>query len=309
MWWFDMGGGWYDDPRMLAAIGGMERLARDLVGVDGRPVAEIAFVVDGKSSAYCRPNNPFGWPALVLQQPQLGRIGAPFAAVHLADLGDLPDYKLYIFANCLAPSDEERRIIRENILARGAAAVWVGPAGVYRDGKLDASGMAALTELDLVLEETQAPFRIAPESAATEWGWTGAESYGQGQKGGVLAVPHGESLLVLGRIDGTDMPGLVAAKRENGGLTVFSSVPWLPSRLLRAVARKAGVHLYIDTDDIVWGCRDLLAVSVNEGGTRTVRLPRRCTVTDLWSGETLAEDADAFELCMESWETALVRLR
>ena len=46
-----------------------------------------------------------------MQQPQLGRIGAPFAAVHLADLAELPDYKLYVFANCLAPSDEERRVI------------------------------------------------------------------------------------------------------------------------------------------------------------------------------------------------------
>jgi hypothetical protein len=89
---------------------------------------------------------------------------------------------------------------------------------------------------------------------------------------------------------------------------VFSSIPGLPAGLLRTVAQKAGVHRYIDTEDIVWASRDLLAVSVNQAGPRTIRLPRPCIVTDLWSGQTVARDADHFVVDIPERGTALFRL-
>jgi beta-galactosidase len=79
--------------------------------------------------------------------------------------------------------------------------------------------------------------------------------------------------------------------------------------LLRALARKAGVHLYIDTQDIVWASHDLLAISVNHAGVRTVRLPQRRTIVNLWSGDIIAEDNSQFELDIPEKGTVLLRLR
>ena len=307
MWWFDMGGGWYDDPRMLEAIGQMNRIAHDCLDVDGQSVAEIAFVVDPDCGAYLRPNNPFSWPSLILQQPKLGRVGAPVAVVSLDDLDSLPKYKVYIFPNCLAPTGAERQLIAQLLETTGAAAVWVGPAGVYRNGAVDQEAMEELTGLPLTLVETPVPWRIQPTPAASEWGWANPERIGEGREGGVLAIPEVPDAVVLGMIEGTDHPGLVATE-ANGSLTVFSSVPQLPASLLRAVARKAGVHLYIDTEDIVWASRDLLAVSVNAAGQRTVRLPRPCRVVDLWTGQDVAENAAEFTVEVPEKGTSLFRL-
>lgn len=310
MWWFDMSGGWYDDPRMLTAIHDMRRIAEKCLDADGRSVAEIAFVVDGKSSAYLAHGNAHSWPALVEQVPELGRIGAPFDVVHLADLGRLRKYKLYIFPNCFAPNEQERREIASHLRRRGRAVIWVGPAGLYRKGAMDRAAMESLTGLPLKLIETETPWRVDPTAHAASWGWEDAAAYGPGAsagKGGALAVLENPRGLSLGRIEGADHVGL-AVMEEPRGLTVFSSVPRLPASLLRAIAKKAGVHLYIDTEDIVWACRDLLAVSVHEGGARTVRLPRRCRVVDLWTEQTLSQNSAVFEVNIPAKATGLFRL-
>ena len=44
---------------------------------------------------------------------------------------------------------------------------------------------------------------------------------------------------------------------------IYGSLRRYLGGVLRALARHAGVHLYIETEDIVWACRDLLAISVN----------------------------------------------
>jgi hypothetical protein len=307
MWWFDMGGGWYDDPRMLAEIGKMDRIAKACMEADGTSVAEVAFVVDDTSSAYLRPSNPFSWPALILQLPDIGRFGAPFDVVHLADLDALPDYKVYVFANCLAPTTEECESIQEKIRQTGAVALWIGPAGISTDGVFDPAAMTALTGIPLELAETDAAWRVVPTGAAADWGWANAAPYGQGRTGGVLPVPKDGVGVVLGSIEGTDLPALVAHEAD-GILMVFSSVPPLPAGILRAIGRRAGVHLYIDTEDIVWASRDLLAVSVNDGGQRTVRLPYPRRVVDLWTGTTIAGNSDTFSVTLPPHGTGLYRL-
>ena len=63
---------------------------------------------------------------------------------------------------------------------------------------------------------------------------------------------------------------------------------------MRRIAQRAGVHHYLETDDVVWATRDLLAVSVKDPGTRTIRLPRKAKVRDLYSGETVGDAIDHF---------------
>ena len=75
---------------------------------------------------------------------------------------------------------------------------------------------------------------------------------------------------------------------------VVSAAPLLPAGLLRAFAREAGVHLYIDTPDVVWACRDMIGVSVYQPGERVVRLPRPRSVRDLYADVHVAGDAAEF---------------
>ena len=104
-------------------------------------------------------------------------------------------------------------------------------------------------------------------------------------------------------------PGKVKAGSQSE--QIVSSVDFYPT-LLEAtgrIARVAGVHLYIETEDVVWAAREMLAVSVYEPGTRTVRLPRTATVQDLYSGEQVAAAARSFEARFEACATRLFALR
>ena len=306
MWWFDMGGGWYNDPRMLKEIGKMHRIAQSCMDVDGHSVAEIAFVVDSKSSAYLASDNPFSGEALVMQLPHLGRIGAPFSVVLLADIEHMPHFKLYIFPNCLAPTTKERKVIAK-IIKEGAAVIWIGPAGLYRDGQFNPDAMAQLTGLPLEFRTHNGSSRITPLPDTATWGWENAVPFGPVRGMDQNAFPTNDATLkVLGVMEGTQTPALVV--REQGNLTVFSPTPALPSGLLRAVARKAGVHLYTENDDIVWASHDLLAISVNQGGKRILHLPRNCTVTDLWTGQIISENTQQITCEIPTCGTALFRL-
>jgi hypothetical protein len=69
----------------------------------------------------------------------------------------------------------------------------------------------------------------------------------------------------------------------------------LPASLLRRIAQFARVHLYVDTEDVVWASRSLVAVCVKEAGTRTVRLPRKGTVRDLYSGGQMGQGVQSFQ--------------
>jgi glycosyl hydrolase family 42 (putative beta-galactosidase) len=313
MWWFDMGGGWYDDPRMPPAFTEMRTIAEACMDADYGSVAEIAYVVDGKSSAYLSTKNPLGWHGIVQQLPALGHIGAPFATIHLADLDRAPEYKLYIFPNCIAPSEEERKLIADRIGARGGHALWIGPAGAYRNGALDPEGPARLTGLPLEVQAATLEWIAEPTDAAAAFGWTGAEPYGPGVKPGVLLAPsEGADLSafeVIAKVRGSDLPAVIHWSIGPGrGATTVANVPKLPTALLRAIAEKAGVHFYTDPGAIVWSCKDLLAVSVNEGGPTRIRLPRRARIVDLWSSTVISSNSNELEINLAPESTALLRL-
>lgn len=306
MWWFDMGGGWYDDPRMLAELEKMNLIAHENTDVDGRSVAQIAFVVDDNSGAYLSTRNPYSFPALILQLQELGHVGAPFDIVHISDLDRLPDYQLYIFPNLIAPREADRQRVKQK-LAHGGSVLWMGPAGLYRQGRMAPEAMKELTGFSLRLVDSDSRWQIVPTDSAEPWGWTDPEPYACGGTPGITPGAGDNDGEVLGRSAGTDLPALVA-RAQKDGVAVYSSIPALPAALLRAIVEKAGVHCYSETGDIVWASQELLAVSVKEAGTRTIHLPKPHRIRNLWSGEVLAEQAARLDVNLGEYETLLLRL-
>ena len=99
--------------------------------------------------------------------------------------------------------------------------------------------------------------------------------------------------------------GLVI-KPQSDWTAIFSAVPMLPTSLLRRITQLlGGVHEYIDTEDVVWASRSLLAVSVFQPGTRQIRLPRPAAVRDFYSGQEITGSADSFEASFDRHATRL----
>jgi N-acetylmuramic acid 6-phosphate etherase len=99
------------------------------------------------------------------------------------------------------------------------------------------------------------------------------------------------------------------ARAMPGWTSVLAPAPTKQAAELRRIARRAGVHVYSDTDEPLYASRNLVALHTATGGLREIRLPRRCRVVrELFSGRIVARDADRFSDTLAAPATVLYAL-
>jgi hypothetical protein len=305
-WWFDVGGNRYDDPALMRRIGQRTANASEVLGLDRSPVDQVAMVVDEKSLCYLRPGDPLGAWLLVQQLPALSRIGSPVGHYLAADLPRIADRKVFLFMTSLAPTAADRAAV-DALKKDGHVLVFFYAPGIYRDGRLDEAAMVNFTgiRLRMTTAPTELRVKLKPGHALTD-----------GLEDAACGVPHktfpvcwaeDPAATVLGTLpDGR--PGLVI-KPQAGWTAVFSAVPMLPASLLRRIARLGGVHRYIETEDVVWASREMVAVCVRQPGLRKITLPRPAFVRDLYTGHEITKSANSFEASFGPQSTRLFTIR
>jgi hypothetical protein len=320
------------DPRAVAAelatvggavwYGGAEPwdppAATTLAG-DRAPVAEIALIVDHFSLAYLAEGNGLSEPLLAGQRASLAQVGAPYDTWLLDDLiaGRVPDYRLYLFPNAFYLDGDAREAVRRQVARDGKTAVWVYAPGAL-DESISGPTALALTDLAIGFVGKEGPLRVkladaghpllegAP--ASLEYGPTtplGPVFFAMPTHGEVLGTIRVPSLLDKG--EPRDWAGLIASDGE-AWTTVYSAAPNLPPELLRPLARRAGVHLYLDSGDEVWANASLLAIHAITAGDKRIRLPEPTDVRDAETGAALASDVAEFTIAMAAGETRLFRV-
>ena len=86
----------------------------------------------------------------------------------------------------------------------------------------------------------------------------------------------------------------VTASRTGKATTVFCGPYQTDLRFLRSVAKRAGVHLYSDTLDPVEANERLFTLHARFAGKKTVRLPKKTSVIDVFNRRLVARDVDSF---------------
>ena len=291
-WWFDVGGIRFDDPALMQRIGGLTKSASETLQLDRAPADEVAMVVDEKSLCYLRVAHPLGRELLVAQLPALHRIGAPVGHYLVTDLPRIADRKVFLIMTSLAPTAQDREAI-DALKGDGRTLVFCYAPGLYRDGRIDEGGMTDLTGITLRMSQEPARLRVTLRGGHRIAEGLDNVTYGVDREVAPVCCADDADAAVLGTLpDGR--PGLVVKEHEDW-TAIHSAAPMLPAALIRRIAQVAGVHLYIDTEDVVWAAKELVAVSVKEPGTRTIRLPGKAKVRDLYTGAEIGESLDAFE--------------
>jgi len=307
-WYFDMGGGWYDNPQLLAEVEQQAELARRLLVMARSSVSEIAVVIDPEAftlqSLFTRLNS---W--LILgQMASLGQMGAPFDLVTLADMGNLPQRKMWIFLNLFAPDDDEINRIHERLRRDKAVGIFVYAPG-FMSGE---DGMRQLTGMRIVpnwerrsVDVTVSPGVLGLEQEAT-YGTNSPVGPARFRVGELAPTFHAadESVEVLGRDTATGLPGLVL-KQMRGWTSVYSSAPGISAPVLRCLAKKAGAHIYVQEDAVVYAGASILSITVVEPGTRRIHLPRAYTIEDAMTGELIASQTTTFEVVFTERESRI----
>jgi hypothetical protein len=220
------------------------------------------------------------------------------------------NYKLVFFMDCVFLSERQRRTIRELVAKKGRTLFWNYAAGLVTEKEISLEAMRAVTGFKAAWWEN----RNWPAKVYTLL--TGERiTYGTDAYIGPWLYGDDPEAEVLGRMRGkTDCrfvraPGLLA-KDCGEWRSVWSAAPTIQAPVLRALAARAGVHLYRRSGgDQVLAARNFLALHAAEDGAREIHLPRRATVTDAITGKLVAKNVSKFKVNLQCGDTGLWRLK
>jgi len=309
--WFDMSGGWFSQPEVLAAMGRGQEVTRDSLQ-RRRPFApEIGVFVDPQSFYWMRPTAANS--ALVLNQVVLmPQAGAPWDFLLLDDIGSpiVPDYKLYVFLNAFYIDPPTREAIHAKLKRNSATALFVYAPGYLGPGGESLEEMRALTGIRIAKEDREARPQVRLEA-----GHLLARDLKPGSPLGAanLAVwpqfyADDPEARVAGRLIDDARPGL-AVKRLDGWTSVYCAAMQLPPGLLRNLARMAGAHVWLETDDALYTDSQIVGLHAATEGLKTLRLPGRFRVSNAVTGEPVPSDGRTVAVPLKRAQTVLLRLQ
>jgi hypothetical protein len=125
IWWFDMAGGWHDDPAVMARLGEFRAFGEGAKS-EWNPAAQVAVFMDDKSTYRMPPDSPY-LNEMVSFFAALPRLGAPCHTYLLSDLPKVPEHRLYVFPDAFDLSGEERNAIAD-LKREGRTLVFFGPS-------------------------------------------------------------------------------------------------------------------------------------------------------------------------------------
>lgn len=310
---FDLHGGYFDDPGILEELRRLYALFEGSKQRDRTSCAEILVVSDERSCSYGTFESPLNSQTLQPTQVALAKIGAPHDSILVDDLAvlDTSRHKLVVFLNCYHLTDAQRDLIRRKVLHSGKTVLWCYAPGFFNLWSASAEAMRSLTGMRIVPSASEE--RIAPRVALTDDDHplarglrnAGLNEFGPFDRFCKLYSVHDPTVTVLGTLPGTVEPTL-AAKQMEGWTSVYAITSVLPPGFYRTLAKLAGVHIYNDQDDSFYLSRSYLTLNASSTGRRTLRFPEPRTLVDPFTGACVAADVAEFPSDLREKETLLL---
>ena len=320
LWWYDMYGGWFNDPEIYDLISVMskewERAAKEPV----ENTAKIAFVVGddiATAMAYDFDGSyDYLYQSLYWQKESLAHIGAQFDLLYASSFanGFMRDYDVYLVV-AVDLTEEQIAGINEKVKKDGKTVIWVGFPGIYgAEGEMSAERVSSVTDITLAFAPSGTSYGV--EVTANEGFAQGVKGYIYGKPSSVkvnpMLVVTDENATVLGKIYGTQLTGLAVktVELEGGGsyTSVYSSVGNVPAAFIRNVLKNYGVTpVGEEGGDAVYQNGNYIAIASLYGGTKTITLDKPTFVYDVFNGKVLGENVSTVTIEMEAGTTVLIR--
>ena len=312
--WMDLWGqGWLNHAEIWQELGRLrDQAARlDHVSRQSRPAPDVIMLTDESSLAFLK-NNPTGLGANLIGKTRdlLLKSGASVGFHLQSDVlrDDLPDAKLYVFANALRLTTEERQAIRERLHRAGKTLAWLYAPGVFDERGLaeqeagDTVGMALTLQpwnarLGSQLTDVQHPL--------TERLRAGKRTLGQDEVINPSYAVSDPQATILAEYAANGAPSLAVREHSDGCKSVFFGDPHLTGELLRGLYAYAGVPLLEAQDDVVYAGEGVVTIHAPYTGQRTITLPRRASVYDVAEDKIIAVNAKSFRIFLRARTTRL----
>jgi hypothetical protein len=277
------------------------------------------------------------WEFIDIPTHVLARSGVPFDIITDRELGKstLPDYKLLIFPQLFFCDDSMKSRIQDVLKKNHATALWVYAPGYVTPQGLSLEAMKDLTGFHFAKEDKEAmqQVELVPSTHPILEGFNPigsimgieigkgtdnkvdiCQSQSEFRIGGRNSVVgpafwvDDPEATVLGNLAGTTKAGLAVKKLPDWTSFYCSAIP-TSTALMRRIAQQAGVHIYNATDDVFMANRQFLCVTTRDGsGKRTLNLPGRFDVQEVFSGEEMGTNTDRIDFTLQPRSTVYFHL-
>ena len=312
--WMDLWGqGWLNSPDIWRELGSLTReAARWEQLVPNAPTApDVAVLVDEASLAYLKTDpNGLGTHLVSRTRDLLLKAGGSVGFYLQSDvtLPTFPDAKLYLFVNALRLTTEERAAIREKLQKPGKTLAWL-----YAPGVFDENGPASEEAGEVVgMALRPQPWNSRGGSQATEIKHPitdkirGVKRLGTDEILNPLYAVSDPQAIVLAEYAATGAASLAVREHKAGWKSVFFGDPALTTELLRGLYAYANIPVYDSQDDTVFAGNDgSLTIHSSFTGQRTISLPRKASVYDVFDGKIIASNARSFRAFVRARTTRL----
>ncbi|MBQ7363209.1 MAG: beta-galactosidase [Clostridia bacterium] len=288
IWWFDMFGGWFNDPALLSVI------EKSVTAPKHGPElfsSEVALVVDERGHKYSCLDNKRIPRAHVEFLANLDRAGFPYDTYLLSDIAEesfpLDKYRLIIFLSAVCPEDGELSAIETKLKRGGKTLLFLGNSSA-RCPRLSGFSLTverAPAEMHATFEDKTYPTNVLP-----------------------TAFFECEDGYVLSRFE--DGRAAVIWKMHGDYNSVAALPLAIPSSLISHIALLSGVHLYNRTEDIAYAGGEYVALRAMDEGYRRIGLPEAdCTATDILTGEPVTVNDRFIDMLMKKNEVRVLRIQ
>ncbi len=314
-WWFDIASHDYGLPEIITSLKHLSDVGKRAVKWDRRSIAQVAFV--------CSEDTPMHQAAMSgqllrfemesahgllidLATRKWGLAGVPFDTYELHDLAhpDFPgdQYKLIIFVNCAFISSRAAEGIRR-WRRDGKVMAWTYAAGVMNDQTLAPALGEELIGMKLGWRKQRQNIHVMIDDVdhpLTRGG--GRLNYGTEGSVGPVFFADDPKATALGRLRDGGEAGM-AVRSHGDWQSVYLSMLNFGPELLRNLATFAGAHVWCDSDDVIYANRSILCLHTAHGGDKTIQLPAPARVTDLWTGESVADPTTSIRANVPPYRT------
>ena len=312
--WMDLWGqGWLQSPDIWRELGSLTREAARWEQVVPTVPAfpDVAVFVDEASLAFLKTDDGgLGTTLVSRTRDLLLKAGASVGFYLQSDVTqpNVPDAKLYLFLNALRLTTEERAAIREKLQKPGRTLAWV-----YAPGVFDENGPSSEEAGEVVgMALRRQPWNSRGGSALTDLKHPltdrvrGVKRLGTDEILNPLFAVTDPQATVLAEYAATGAASLAVREHKAGWKSVFFGDPQLTTELLRGLYAYANVPVYDAQDDSVYvGSDGSLTIHGSVSGQRTVSLPRKASVYDVFDGKIVASNARSFRAFVRARTTRL----
>jgi len=318
LWWYDMYGGWFDDPEIYSmfktAHAEWQRSLDKEVVNDSR----LAFIIGDDivtTAAYSFDGTyHYLYQSLYMQKESLAHIGASYDMYYLSDVVDGLDkeYDVYLIV-AFNITAEQRAGIDKYIKKNGKTVIWVGAPGIYGDdGSMSADYVSSLTGINLKIAPTSI-YGISMIETQTFTKGLGGKAYGNLSSTKVKPMLYVDDSAAskLGTIYNSSLTGLAvkAVESSDNGyfFSIYSAVGDIPAGFIRNVLESYGAKLYDGGNNVIYKNSEYVSISSPYGGKHTLVFDRATDVYDVFKGEYIAKNVTSVEVEVEAGTCVLYR--